>query len=527
MFIQKLEIKNFRSIKELTIEPKNLCALIGPNSVGKTNILRALDLVIGEGWTTKAKIARELFLDTTKPIIIEVSFVSPIAFTNKRGYEVSVSSVKLEMTLEPELSAKTTINGDNTFYDQEQFKKLCHFIFITSERQLASELRVSQWTMLGKLMRLVYENYVAKNSGNEQDLKNKFAEKIKPAKDFLEDDFSEDKVTFKKFVDAFKKYCKENSAGLANEFEPVLDIYNLNWFYKTLQIHVKENFPDRHFDSEEVGAGMQNLLLVSIFQTYAELMGGNVIFGIEEPEIYLYPQAQRALYKNFIKLSENTQIFYTTHNPNFVDGGRPDDIVLLRKDIDRGTYLLEKDIAFNAENAEKQKHKIYTHFNPERNELFFARKTLLVEGDSDKILFSTLCENKWNINLDEKGISIIECGGKGGVYYFLGVCRLIGFDNYFAVWDKDEDLENTDLLNEAKNNSKGIELDPNLESVLKIPDGDNAEKVKNAYEWAMNSNNNVPEVFDKVKKFLEGEKPQNIATEVEKEDIINPDDIPF
>ncbi len=26
MFIQKLKIKNFRSIKELTIEPKNLCA---------------------------------------------------------------------------------------------------------------------------------------------------------------------------------------------------------------------------------------------------------------------------------------------------------------------------------------------------------------------------------------------------------------------------------------------------------------------------------------------------------------------
>jgi predicted ATP-dependent endonuclease of OLD family len=343
----------------------------------------------------------------------------------------------------------------------------------------------------------------------------------------LEDDFSEDEVTFKKFVNAFKKYCKENSAGLANEFEPVLDIYNLNWFYKTLQIHVKENFPDRHFDSEEVGAGMQNLLLVSIFQTYAELMGGNVIFGIEEPEIYLYPQAQRALYKNFIKLSENTQIFYTTHNPNFVDGGRPDDIVLLRKDIDRGTYLLEKDNAFNAENAKKQKHKIYTHFNPERNELFFARKALLVEGDSDKILFSTLCENKWNINLDEKGISIIECGGKGGVLYFLGVCRLIGFDNYFAVWDKDEDLENTGLLDEAKNNSKGIELDPNLESVLKIPDGDNAEKVKNAYEWAMNNNNNVPEIFDQVKNFLEGEESQNITTEIEKEDIINPDDIPF
>lgn len=77
MFIQKLTIKNFRSIKELTVEPKNLCALIGPNSAGKTNILKALDLVIGEGWTTKAKVARELFYDTAQPIAIEVSFTNP------------------------------------------------------------------------------------------------------------------------------------------------------------------------------------------------------------------------------------------------------------------------------------------------------------------------------------------------------------------------------------------------------------------------------------------------------------------
>ncbi len=527
MFIQSLTIKNFRSIKELNLEPKNLCALIGPNSSGKTNILKALDLVIGEGWTTKAKVARELFHDTTHPIIIEVGFVNPIEFTNKRGYDVSISSVKLEMTLDPELSAKTTINGGNTFYDQDQFKKLCHFIFIPSERNLSSELRVSQWTMLGKLMRLVYENYVSQYSGDEQNLKNEFAEKIKPAKEFLEHDFSADEVTFKKFVDIFKKYCKENSAGLANEFDPVLDIYNLNWFYKTLQIHVKESFPDRHFDSEEVGAGMQNLLLVSIFQTYAELMGGKVIFGIEEPEIYLYPQAQRALYKNFIKLSSQTQIFYTTHNPNFVNAGRPDDIVLLRKDLERGTYKLEKEDAFNADTADEQRHKIYTHFNPERNELFFARKVLFVEGDSDKILFTTLCENRWDINLDEKGISVIECGGKGGVMYFLGVCKLIGFEDYFAVWDKDGELDSTTLLDEAKQNGKGIELDPNLESVLGLPEGDNAEKVKNAYEWASNDESSVPENFSEIENFLKQNGQTSIIVETQPEDTSEIDDIPF
>ena len=302
-----------------------------------------------------------------------------------------------------------------------------------------------------------------------------------------------------------------------------MDIYNLNWFYKTLQIQVKEKFPEKHFDSDEVGAGMQNLLLISIFQTYSELMGGKVIFGIEEPEIYLYPQAQRALYKNFIKLSQNTQIFYTTHNPNFVDAVRPEDIILLRKNQAQGTFALQKDIAFNTENAEKQKYRIYTHFNPERNELFFARKTLLVEGDSDKILFSTLCEKKWNINVDEKGVSIISCGGKAGVSYFIGVCKLIGLEEYFAVWDKDQDLDNPTLLNDAKTNRKGLELDPNLEGFLGLSLGNDVNKVKNAHEWALDDGKTIPSEFDVIKIFLQQE---DIVSEVIETEI-NPEDIPF
>jgi AAA15 family ATPase/GTPase len=530
MRISQIEINNFRSIKELIIIPGSLSALIGPNSAGKTNILKALDLVLGEGWTTKAKVARELFNDTSKPIVIKITFSSPITFVNKKGYDVNVESIRMEMALEPELSVRTSINDDDSrpFYDNDQFKKLCHFILIPSERQLGAELRVSQWTMLGKLMKLVYENYISKYADDENSLKTTFAEKIKPAKDFLEDDFDPNEITYKKFVDTFKKYCKENSAGLANEFDPVLDIYNLNWFYKTLQIHVKEKFPDKYFDSEEVGAGMQNLLLISIFQTYSELMGGKVIFGIEEPEIYLYPQAQRALYKNFIELSQNTQIFYTTHNPNFVDAVRPEDLILLRKDEAQGTFALDKDAKFNTENAEKQKYRIYTQFNPERNEIFFARKVLFVEGDSDKILFSTLCEKRWGINIDEKGVSIISCGGKGGVSYFVGVCKLIGFGDYFAVWDKDKDLDKPELLNTTNTDGNGLEIDPNLEGFLGLPQGDDVDKVKNAHEWASDGTKNIPTEFEKVKNFLEHEGILSapVSDEVA-EVLVSPNDIPF
>ena len=57
--ISYLYIKNFRSIKELEIFPEHLCALLGPNSVGKTNILKALDTEkesVCNHWLNLAKI---------------------------------------------------------------------------------------------------------------------------------------------------------------------------------------------------------------------------------------------------------------------------------------------------------------------------------------------------------------------------------------------------------------------------------------------------------------------------------------
>jgi predicted ATP-dependent endonuclease of OLD family len=404
----------------------------------------------------------------------------------------------------PELSAKTTINNGQTFYDQEQFKRHCHFIYLESERQLSSELRVSQWTMLGKMMRLVYESYLEHYDNDCEHLRKEFETQIQPAKDFLEHDFSEKSITFCKFSETFKRRCKENSAGLACDFTPVLNIYNLNWFYKTLQIQVTEDNPDHHFDSEEIGSGMQNLLLLSIFQTYTELMGGKVIFGIEEPEIYLYPHAQRSLYASLKTLSEKSQIFYSTHNQNFVDATRPDDIILLRKDKAAGTFVLEKDPRFNKDTAAAYYHKTYAHFNTDRNELFFAKKVLLVEGDSDKILFQTLSNDKWNIPIDSKGISIIACGGKGGVVYFINVCHWVGISEFYAIWDKDDDgLDCNNVLTNAIESSHGLEFTPNLEQVLGLPTGKGASKIKNAFDWATNiAPEDIPEIFNSVKLFL-------------------------
>jgi len=58
---------------------------------------------------------------------------------------------------------------------------------------------------------------------------------------------------------------------------------------------------------------------------------------------------------------------------------------------------------------------------------------------------------------------------------------------------------------EVKNNGKGIEILEKLETFLGLPARKEAQKVKNAYEWAINKNNEIPDLFLKVKDFLEKE----------------------
>lgn len=511
--IKKITIVNFRSIQNLSFEVTNLNAIVGPNSVGKTNILKAIDLVLGEGWTTKAKVARELFCNPDIPLYIEIEFSQTITHTNYNNTH-QIYKASLEMKLYPGLSCNTKlfeIGTEKEFHLNEEFKKNCHFIYFPSNRDLGSQMRMSNWTLLGKMMKIVYDNYV--NIYDSEDalkdtFKDTFKELMVAPKAFLEDDFDDTNITFKKFSNTFNKYCHQNSAGLANSFSPELNIYNLNWFYKTLQISVTEPTHAKSFDCEELGSGMQNLILLSIFQTYAELMGGKVIFGIEEPEIYLYPQAQRSLYKNFQTLSEQSQILYTTHSQNFVDAARAYEVIMLQKK-DEGTCCNSRASYMNKMAAEKFRFKIYTQFNTERNELFFAKKVILVEGASEKMMISTICEVKWSLDIDKLGISIIECGGKSGVIYFSGVCKGLGIKDFYGIWDEDGEVKRQDLLSEMIANKNGIELVPNLEIFLNQKfDGLNLSsnsniKVQQIYDWVISCHpENIPVEFDGLKNFM-------------------------
>ena len=76
MKISRVVIKNFRSIKSLEFSPKEICILVGENNAGKSNILSALNFLLGETWPSSRSIDRSDYYneDITQPIEIRVKF---------------------------------------------------------------------------------------------------------------------------------------------------------------------------------------------------------------------------------------------------------------------------------------------------------------------------------------------------------------------------------------------------------------------------------------------------------------------
>ena len=72
MIIKRLEVKNFRCIKEECLECDNIVAIIGRNGSGKSSFLHALDVF----YSVSARISEEDFFDreTANPIEIRVTY---------------------------------------------------------------------------------------------------------------------------------------------------------------------------------------------------------------------------------------------------------------------------------------------------------------------------------------------------------------------------------------------------------------------------------------------------------------------
>jgi hypothetical protein len=156
-----------------------------------------------------------------------------------------------------------------------------------------------------------------------------------------------------------------------------------------------------------------------------------LVLLIEEPELYLRPQAQRYLYRLLRRFADaGNQVIYSTHSPCFLNVARLEELALVQRHPHSGTSVAQPRPI-----SPDHDFRVLTEFDAERSELFLARAALLVEGQTEKLAFPFVF-NALGHDPDGEGISIIACGGKSNIPLFARVCHAAGVP-FVAVFDRD------------------------------------------------------------------------------------------
>lgn len=228
---------------------------------------------------------------------------------------------------------------------------------------------------------------------------------------------------------------------------------------------------------ENKGHGLQRAVIFTILRRYAEHMTSSaagkkrsLILAVEEPELYMHPQAQRTIWRVFRKMAEGgDQVLFSTHASLLVDVAYFDEIVRMECMIEtveskkttasRAWQLpmakMIQDLEIRFPNTKgsatpESMRDLYSHaYNPRRNEGFFASKIVLVEGPTEEYSLPIYADALSNCAFDPQGISVVECGGKGSMDRLFRIFNELHIP-CFMLFDYDKGNSNGEIIKKSK-----------------------------------------------------------------------------
>jgi hypothetical protein len=208
--------------------------------------------------------------------------------------------------------------------------------------------------------------------------------------------------------------------------------------------------------------------LVSALEQCCEAGVTGVLLLVEEPELFLRPQAQRYLYRVLHRFADTgNQVVYTTHSPAFLNVARLDELAVVTREPIAGTTVHQAAVLPASDGF-----RAMSEFDAERGELFLADVAVLVEGRTEKLALPHVFR-ALGVDADREGISIVECGGKANLPVFVRLCQATGIP-FLVVHDRDagpgrDPIPSERRLNELLRSLAGdqhvIQLAPDFEGV--------------------------------------------------------------
>jgi predicted ATP-dependent endonuclease of OLD family len=194
------------------------------------------------------------------------------------------------------------------------------------------------------------------------------------------------------------------------------------WSYSFSFIDINRN--RKLTDINSLSAG-QKAIIHLVFEAYArgELKGGVVI--IDEPEIHLHYQFQNEYLRVIEEINQEQQCQYilVTHSESLINSKTISKV--RRFALSERGYSIVKSPIIN----EDQKSLVKILDNTRSIYAFFAKKVVLVEGDSDRYLLRAIFQELYPQHNQE--IAILDIGGKGNLQRWKQFFSAFGLVVYY------------------------------------------------------------------------------------------------
>lgn len=189
-------------------------------------------------------------------------------------------------------------------------------------------------------------------------------------------------------------------------------------------------------------------------EQFSETDERGLIIGFEEPELFLHPNAAENMRRVIYELADsNSQIIATTHSPYMIDLSQKPKQVLNSYTL--GTNDFTHVVAFNLSDAfqeiqedDKVRVKMIQKIDDYVARVFFAQKVIIVEGDTEDIVFKRTIE----VMPEEvkkvvcSDYQIIKATGKATMISFIRYLKALSVD-LFVVHDEDAGTAGAMIMN--------------------------------------------------------------------------------
>lgn len=331
MYISKIKLNNFRCFRGEHILEFNqgMNFFVGDNNSGKTTFFKAIEFIQSgkdkDDWITKGAesenisvevefsgedISEIVQIDNLKKYSNYVTEDSKLTIMRSSEAGTWIDSKGKEKSLE--LKNIRVFNPETNMYENptgidSTITALFDAQFVYSDLKNEDYQDFGKTKIVGKLINEITKDFQQK-------------EPWIALQDAHKEAFGENGLTpiLKDMQERIENILSDQYGETKVEFN--FRLPEIENFFKTGNILLEENGIKTH--ASDKGTGMQRALALSLIQVYSQIdkkiedeISKPILFFIDEPETFLHPIAQDKLLNSLEKISENSQVFITTHSP--------------------------------------------------------------------------------------------------------------------------------------------------------------------------------------------------------------------